>query len=159
MHKKILGLLIGLLLLLAPPVWAQTSLHDIPGSHIENCWVEAAAAGTDKKGVCFESEWNITVTSVAYYAVSAITGTNTNFADVKVINGGTAGAGTTVIANKQFTNGVDATALDATTLTLSGTTANLNVDAGEEVLYFSDQSNGSGAATPKGLVRVEYKFR
>ena len=55
-------------------------------------------------------------------------------------------------------NGVNATAFDEKTITLTGTAADLNVTAGDVLALFSD-SNGTGIVDPGGLVKVSLARR
>jgi hypothetical protein len=94
-----------------------------------------------------------TVSAVTYSTVTAITGANTNTRSVSLVNKGQSGAGSTVIATLQFNSGVNTVASDETTITLSGTAANLNVAAGD-VLQWQSTAVGTGIADPGGLVNV-----
>jgi hypothetical protein len=94
-----------------------------------------------------------TVSAVTYSTVTAITGANTNTRSVSLVNKGQAGAGTTTIATLQFNSGVNTTASDEKTITLSGTAADLVVAAGD-VLQWQSTAVGTGIADPGGLVNV-----
>lgn len=94
-----------------------------------------------------------TVSAVTYSTVTAITGANTNTRSVSLVNKGQAGAGTTVIATLQFNSGVNTTASDEKTITLSSTAADLVVAAGD-VLQWQSTAVGTGIADPGGLVSV-----
>jgi hypothetical protein len=94
-----------------------------------------------------------TVSAVTYSTVTAITGANTNTRSVSLVNKGQAGAGSTVIATLQFNSGVNTVASDETTITLSGTPANLVVAAGD-ILQWQSTAVGTGIADPGGLVCV-----
>lgn len=93
------------------------------------------------------------VTAVTYSTVTAITGANTNTRVVNLVNKGQAGAGTTVIATLQFNSGVNTTASDEKTITLSATAADLVVAAGD-LLQWQSTHVGTGIADPGGLVAV-----
>ncbi len=94
-----------------------------------------------------------TVTAVTYAPVTAITGANTNTRSVSLVNKGTDGSGSTVVATIQYNSGVNAAASDENTVTLSGTPANLNLSAGQ-VLQWQSTAVGTGIADPGGLVNV-----
>jgi hypothetical protein len=94
-----------------------------------------------------------TVSAVTYTTVTAITGANTNTRSVTLVNKGQDGSGTTTIATLQFNSGVNTTAGNETTITLSGTAANLDVAAGD-VLQWQSAAVGTGIADPGGLVNV-----
>lgn len=94
-----------------------------------------------------------TVSAVTYATVTAITGANSNTRSVSLVNKGQAGAGTTTIATLQFNSGVNTTASDEKTITLSSTAADLVVAAGD-VLQWQSAAVGTGIADPGGLVNV-----
>lgn len=94
-----------------------------------------------------------TVSAVTYSTVTAITGANTNTRSVSLVNKGQAGAGSTVVATLQFNSGVNTTASDEKTITLSSTAADLVVAAGD-VLQWQSTAVGTGIADPGGLVNV-----
>lgn len=94
-----------------------------------------------------------TVSAVTYTPVTAITGANTNTRSVSLVNKGTDGTGTAVIATIQYNSGVNAAASDESTVTLSATPANLLVTAGQ-VLQWQSTHIGTGIADPGGLVAI-----
>jgi len=94
------------------------------------------------------------VSAVRYIPTSVLTGADTNSRTCSVYNRGQAGAGTTAVASKAFTAGVNAPANDATDITLSGTAANLVVAAGD-VLDWESLHVASGLADPGGVVEVD----
>lgn len=98
------------------------------------------------------------VTAVTYTPEATITGATTNNRALSVINKGQDGAGTTVVATLTFANGVNATAFDEKTITLTATAADLNVTSGDVLALFSD-SNGTGIVDPGGLVKVSLARR
>ena len=94
-----------------------------------------------------------TIGGVMYTPLATVTGANTNTRKLELINKGTDGLGTTVIASLQFDSGTNATAFVPRSLTLSGTAANLNVLSGQ-VLVLVSSAVGTGLADPGGLVAV-----
>lgn len=112
-----------------------------------------ATAGNDTNSNIYVVPRDSTVSSVTYSPVTAITGANTNTRSVSLVNKGTDGTGVTVIATLQFNSGVNAAAAAPTTVTLSGTSANLNVTAGQ-VLQWQSTHVGTGISDPGGLVTV-----
>lgn len=111
------------------------------------------AAADDEQTVCV-APWAGTVTSVTYIADTTLTGANTESRTLRLRNKGTAGSGTTVVASKAFTSGVNATAFDETDITLSGTAANLVVAAGDVLAWHSLHVGSTGLADPGGTVKV-----
>lgn len=118
----------------------------------------AVATGTDADVAVFVAPFDCTVTAVTYVANATITGADTNSRTLNLRNKGLTGAGSTAVASKAFTSGVNATAFDETSLTLSGTAANLDLAAGD-VLALQSDSVGTGLADPGGLLRVSVARR
>jgi hypothetical protein len=117
-----------------------------------------ATANADDTFIVAECPYDATVTGVTYTPEANITGAATNNRRVAVVNRGTDGSGTTVVAELTFDSGVNATAGDEKTITLSETAANLDVDAGEVLAYVSD-ANNTGLADPGGLVQISISRR
>lgn len=117
--------------------------------------VPAATAGNAQDQTIDAVPYDGTVTSVTFTPEAAITGAATNFRTFRVLNKGQSGAGSTVVASLAFSSsGVTAAAFDETTITLSGTAANLAVASGD-VLAWDETVAGTGLASPGGLVRVK----
>ena len=95
-----------------------------------------------------------TVSGVTFTPNADLTGANTNTRLLEIINKGLDGNGTTVVASLQFNAGTSALDFDETTVTLSGTPANLVVAEGA-VLSLRSAAVGTGLADPGGTVRVE----
>lgn len=115
----------------------------------------AAAATADVETDLTIAATNSTVAKVTYVAATVLTGADTNSRTVNLVNKGQSGAGSTVVATKAFTSGVNAAADDDTAITLSGTAANLAVTAGDVLVWQSTHVGSSGLADPGGLVHVE----
>ena len=113
----------------------------------------ATAGNTDENPV-IKAPFTGVVQLVSYVPKTTITGAATNTRKVSLLNKGQAGAGTTEAAGLQFNNGVNAPAFDEKAITLSGTTADLNVVAGD-VLSFKSAAVGTGIVDPGGLLVVE----
>ena len=112
-----------------------------------------STAGNDDDTVLGQAPFDCTVTSVQYVPEAAITGAATNHRTVSLVNKGQAGSGTTTVASLTFDNGVNATANDEKTITLSGTAANLVLAAGDTLQWRSIHVL-TGIADPGGVVRV-----
>lgn len=110
-------------------------------------------AGNDLNTVAGVVAEDATVTAVTYITPSAVTGADTNSRTVSVINKGAAGSGSTSVASLALTNGVNTTAFVPKTITLSATAANLDVSAGD-VLVFNSLHVGTGITDPGGLLRI-----
>jgi len=102
--------------------------------------------------------FDCTVVSVNFIANAALTGANTNSRTLSLINKGTDGSGSTVVASKAFTSGVNAVAFDETVITNTVTTADLDVDDGEVLALLSD-AIASGLADPGGLIVIKIQRR
>lgn len=114
----------------------------------------AAAADATTDWVLAPARVAGAVISVTFIPDSVLTGADTNSMTGEVINKGAAGAGTTQVAAKAFTNGVNAPAFDETDITLHATATNRDVVAGD-VLAWRRTKVGTGLAQPAGLVRVK----
>ena len=112
-----------------------------------------STAGNDDDSVIAQAPFDCTVTSVEYIPEAAITGADTNSRTVSLVNKGAAGSGSTTVASLALTSGVNATANNEKTITLSGTAANLVLAAGDTLQWRSIHV-GTGIADPGGLVRI-----
>lgn len=116
-------------------------------------------AGDADTWALLEAPNDIEIVGVAVIFDEAVTGAATNNFAVAVQNEGTDGTGTTAVTDTTtFASGTDATAHVPVDLTLSSTEANLDVDEGE-VIALARTVNGTGLASPTGLVQVTYRNR
>ncbi|SOD80139.1 hypothetical protein SAMN06272781_6887 [Streptomyces sp. 1222.2] len=112
-----------------------------------------STAGNDDDTVIAQAPFACTVTSVQYVPEAAITGADTNSRTVSLVNKGAAGSGSTTVASLALTNGVNASANDEKTITLSATAANLVLAEGDTLQWRSIHV-GTGITDPGGLLRV-----
>lgn len=98
--------------------------------------------------------FNGVVTEVVYTPTSVLTGADTNSRTLSLYNRGQSGGGTTLVAQKAFTSGVNAAANDETDITKSATAGNLVVTEGDVLDWESLHVGASGLADPGGLVTV-----
>ena len=117
-----------------------------------------STAGNDDDTVLTQAPFDCTVTAVEYIPEAAITGVATNNRTVSLVNKGQAGSGTTSVATLTFGSGTDAAANNEKALTLSATAANLDLAAGDTLLWRSIH-NATGITDPGGLVRVTVSRR
>jgi hypothetical protein len=110
----------------------------------------AVAAGSDAELCSVVADEAGTITAVEYFPDATITGAATNNRTLSVENK-TAGVQPAVL---NFANAVNATQFASKVIPLSGTPANLVVNAGD-VLTFKSLHIGTGIADPGGLVRVK----
>lgn len=117
--------------------------------------VANVAAASDLSTIVGEAPFAGTVTGVTYTPKADLTGANTESRTVSLINKGSDGNGTTVVATLAFVSGVNATDFDEKAITLSGTAANLVVAAGDVLAWVSTHVGSTGLADVGGLVQVE----
>lgn len=94
-----------------------------------------------------------TVSSVIYIPSAARAGAATNNRTLTLYKRGTAGTGTVVVAQLNLASGVDLSDNVPKTITLSTTSANLLLTAGE-VLEWESLHISTGIPDPGGLVQV-----
>ncbi len=135
-------------------------LEDADNTISESCLVfqifyaGEATAGTDKKEVVLEvppGTWN--VSAVDWLAAAAVTGHNTNYFILNLIDTDADGNGSDVVATLSFTSGVDAAALTKTALTID--TAEDDVHGGDLLVLEKDAQHSSGLAMPTGMLIIE----
>lgn len=115
---------------------------------------DAVAAASDASRVVGRAPFAGTVTEVTYTPNATLTGADTDSRTLAVVNKGTDGNGTTSVASKAFTNGVNANDFDETAITLSGTAANLVVADGQILAFTSTHVGSTGLADPGGKVKI-----
>jgi hypothetical protein len=117
--------------------------------------VASTAAGADASGLTV-APFAGTLSAASIISLTTLTGANTESRTVQVFNRGQAGSGTTLMASKAFTSGVNATAEDETSLTLSVTAADLVVAAGDVVEVKSLHVGATGLAGTQFLGRLGF---
>lgn len=118
--------------------------------------VNAQSAATAVTGAAVaEAPFKGKVTGASLTADAAITGNNGNKRTLTVVNRGADGAGSTVVATLDFVTGKDAAAGDEVAFALSGTPANVEVEAGD-ILAVAEAVTGSGLANPGALIQIEF---
>lgn len=115
----------------------------------------AAYTGTDQTLPVWATPQKVRITGVDLIAATTVTGHTTDNATLNVINKGTNGAGSTVVASKAFTSGVNAAAFDRTAVTLSTTKANLEI-AADSVLAVQWVEGGTGVDLPASALVIQY---
>lgn len=117
-----------------------------------------STAGSAAEFVLGRAPFAVEVTAVRFIPAAGITGANTNFFTITCRNRGSAGTGTTLVASKDYTSGVNETAWVPGTVTLSGTAANLLVAEGDP-LTCEKLVTGTGLGMPAGVVEVVGRSR
>lgn len=110
-------------------------------------------AGNDAVTLVGAAPFAGVVSAVRYIPAAGMTGSSTA-RTLNLYNRGQAGAGTTVVATKAHTAGVNSASKQSNTITLSGTAANLVVAAGD-VLDWESLHVSTGITDPGGIVEVE----
>lgn len=118
-------------------------------------FIPVGALGTDVEATVpvFSAPWDAELVSCKFIPISTITGANTNTRKHELINAGTAGSGTDVMAELQYNSGVNAAAAAKKTITNSATPANLEMSEGD-VLTWKSTTPGTGIADPGGLLEI-----
>jgi hypothetical protein len=117
--------------------------------------VASTGAGADASGLTV-APFAGTLSAASIISLTTLTGANTESRTLQVFNRGQAGSGTTLMASKAFTSGVNATAEDETSLTLSATAADLVVAAGDVVEVKSLHVGATGLAGTQFLGRLGF---
>lgn len=115
--------------------------------------VPAAAAAVAQDQSIGAAPFAGTVAAVAFTPEAAVAGVVTNNRTLRVVNKGQAGAGNTVVATLNLAAGVNAAAFDAKAIPLSGVAGATTVAEGD-VLVWDEVVNGTGLASPGGLVQA-----
>lgn len=114
--------------------------------------VPGAAQAAGAETTIFVAPFAATVTSVLYFADTAITGADTDTRKVSLVNKKTDASGTDEAAALQFNNTVNAAAFVGETIT-NGTLAKRTLAAGDVVNWVSAKV-GNGIADPGGTIVV-----
>lgn len=109
-------------------------------------------ANADFETIAVVAPFDGVLKSAAYLADTAITGANTESRTVQVINKGSAGLGSDVMASKAFVSGANAVAFDETALTVD--TAKDDFVAGDVIAFKSLHVGTTGLADPGGSIRL-----
>lgn len=132
-----------------------TSVHDIPGAHVQHASLKGhlAATVTETTGV-FSAPFKCKIRSISVRWDAAITGADTNTTHINVINAGTAGAGTTELAAVDYVAGTDA--VKGAVVSLYAPASPLEVAAGT-LIQLQHEKVASGLLIPSGLVTIVYE--
>jgi len=116
--------------------------------------IAAVAAGSTGEWAVFKAPEACEITAAYIVPDSAITGADTNYMTLSIVDKGSDGTGTTAIASVDFTSGTDAAAFDAFSL---GTLGDAKTLAAGDVVSFKKAEAGTGMDMPNLLVVIEYK--
>lgn len=115
---------------------------------------EAVAAAADGATIVGRAGYAGTVTAVTYAPEANMAGDTTETRTFSLVNKGTDGNGTTVVATLACITGVSLSDFDEKAITLSATAANLVVADGDILAWTSVHGGSTGLADPGGLVKV-----
>ena len=131
------------------------NVHDIPGRHRATFRIPAhAAADPTTSHVIFAAPFSARIRKVALFFAADVTGQNTNTFNLNLVNRGTDGTGTTVLASRSYTAGVNESAYVESVL--YEPTNGLSVSAGT-VLDLERELVGTGMDSPNIWGYVEYE--
>lgn len=130
----------------------MSSAH--PQTRILTADTPAVAANADATTIVGEAAFAGTVTGVTYAPDSTITGANTESRTVSLVNKGTDGNGTTVVATLAMVSGVNSADFDERAITLSVVADATDVAAGDILAWTSVHVGSTGLADPGGRVEV-----
>lgn len=133
---------------------SDKKLGDIPGIHTATARTPAiGTSDATSKSVIFRAPFDCRISAIKFIPDTAITGADTNTRHLNIQDEGAAGTGDAEIANKDYTDGVDVTALVADDITMSS--ANHQLTEGD-ILTAEFEEIGTGQALPAGLIVVEF---
>jgi len=117
--------------------------------------IAGVAAGSSAELPIWNAPFRCKIIRVGIVPAAAITGANTNYMTLSVVNKGADGTGTAAIASKDYTLGVDAAQFAYNSL---GPVSN-NLLRKDDTLTFKKAETGTGMAMPDLVVVVEYVRR
>lgn len=133
------------------------SLHDLPGPIQANAALPAHAAATATENVTvFVAPFACKLRAVAVYFDAAATGDATNTTNLRVIDAGVAGSGTTIIGTLAYTTGVNVVAGTAQAVYTPAPGAYRPLAAGT-VIQVQYEKVGTGLALGPGLAIITYE--
>lgn len=124
-----------------------------PSTKVLRARIPAKTAAVDGSEVLGDVADDSTVTGASVTFDAAVTGDGTNNRTLTLRNRGQDGTGTTVVATLALLAGINPALGDEVAMTLSGTPANLSVNA-EDVLSIEETHGGAGLANPGASVEV-----
>lgn len=134
-------------------------LKDIPGPHRFAIRQDPMTGATaDDETTIFVAPGNMTILAVNYVPDAAITANATNYTTVNIVDRGAVDGQDQVIATRSFAATADSALEVDATLALSGTPANLQINAGD-VITVQRAHSGTGLALPGALVEVLAEYR
>jgi len=131
-----------------------SSIHDVPGEHYASVIAPLHAAATTTEAYpIFVAPFACKVMSVTVTPAAAATGDNTNRTNINLLNGGSAGTGTTELGNIDYATSTDAAV--GVKQTLYSSTTGTALAAGD-VLKLQYEKVATGLALGANLVTIKY---
>ena len=125
----------------------------IPGHHRAYVANIAHAAATATENICaWAAPFTCRLIAVNWIPLADVTGTATNYTNLNVINMGSAGAGTTELANVDYASGQDANGGDLNAIASGLKTALAQGD----VIVIQAEKVSTGLALPAGTFEFVY---
>ena len=115
----------------------------------------ATAAASDYDQALGEAPFACTLTAASFTPEANITGNTTETRTLTIVNKGSDGNGTTVMATLAYTTGVNATDFNEQAFTLSAVDGATTAAEGDIIAVASTHGGSTGLADPGGLVQVE----
>ena len=133
-----------------------TRIHDVPGEHYASVLAPAHAAATATEAIpIFVAPFKCRIASVKVTPAAAATGDNTNRTNINLLNGGSAGTGTTELGNLDYATGTDAAVGVVQTVYAPAAGTGVALAAGD-VLKLQYEKVGTGVALGANLVTIHY---
>lgn len=136
-----------------------TYFADIPGALIATARVPSHAAATaTEQWPIFCAPFACKVRQIDIIPQAAVTGDNTNYTELNLLNKGSAGAGTTEIGNLDLLTGTDLVAFDMKNIPFNATYLTAYVTmAADDVISLQHAKVASGVLVPECQVRIFYQ--
>jgi hypothetical protein len=154
---KLAALAMAVFLLAMAPELGAIGLDDLPGDQTQTVYLPTHAAATATENYpIFSAPFDCTIQSVIITPALAVTGVDTNYTNINLINRGTAGTTTTELANYDLELGNDLAIMDEYSLYAPATA--LSVSDGN-VLAIQFEKVGTGLLVPALIVQTTYRAR
>lgn len=128
--------------------------HDLAGSLFLETYLPAHLAATPTEILTsIKVPFKAKVFSVSFVPMAPVTGANTNYTNINIINKGSNGVGATEVAHIDFTGGTNASAYVEKALTLNSS-SNLALSEGD-ILAIQHEKVRTGLDIPAGKIIVE----
>lgn len=132
-------------------------LHDVPGTHTAFVMVPAHAAATATEALpIFKAPFACKIKAVRVVPGTAATGDNTNRTNYNLLDGGSAGTGTTELGNLDYATGTDAAVGVTQDVYAPADPDDYEALAAGDVLKLQMEKVGTGVALGATLCVIEF---